>query len=301
MKSINSSAGRLLPRTVSVKSLLAVATFLFSLCNEATSCDNPEQLRFSFIPQGNVRNDTDAFQPLIERVQKQAKKTVVIVNPISYASVIEGLLAGTIDFALLGPASYAAAKKEDPSLIAFATFSKKGGAFDSDGMFYNSLLVTKSGGRFNDVDSLRGTTLALTDPGSTSGAVVPRHEFPKTSGQTLDSYFGKIVYAGDHDHAALAVLNGQVDAAFVASFHLSDLVRAGKANPGDFNVAWHSEPIPREPFVYRNRLCASIKEQILSVFLKSGSEQNKTFLDKFQAQRLVPVNDADYRMIREMY
>ncbi len=301
MKSINSSASYLLPRAFPVKFLLAVAALLFSLSNEATSCDNPEQLRFSFVPQGNVRNDTDAFQSMIERVQKQSKKPVVIVNPISYASVIEGLLAGTIDFALLGPASYAAAKKEDPSIIAFATFSKNGGAFDSDGMFYNSLLVTKSGGRFNDIDSLHGAILALTDPGSTSGAVVPRHEFPKTSGQTLDSYFGKIVYAGDHDHAALAVLNGQVDAAFVASFHLSDLVRTGKANPDDFNVIWRSEQIPREPFVYRNRLCASIKEHIVGVFLKNSAEQNRIFLDKFQAQHLVPVNDADYRIIREMY
>jgi phosphonate transport system substrate-binding protein len=76
-----------LPRAFPVKFLFAFAALLFSLCNEATSCDNPERLRFSFIPQGNVRNDADAFQFMIERVQKQAGKTVVVVNPTSYASV----------------------------------------------------------------------------------------------------------------------------------------------------------------------------------------------------------------------
>jgi len=291
----------LTPSVATLKALLALAAILISLDAAAAPCDNPAQLRFSFVPQGDVRNDTAAFQPLIERVQELAGKPVSIVTPSSYASVIEGLQAGAIDFALLGAASYAAAKKADPDIMVFATFFKKGGAFDSDGTFYNSVLVTKAGGSFNDIGSLRGATLALTDPNSTSGYLVPHHGFPKASGQALGSYFGKIVYAGDHDHAALAVLKGQVDAAFVASFHLSDLVRAGKAKQSDFKEVWRSEPIPREPFVYRNRLCAPIKEQIISVFLKSSAEQNKSILDRFQAQRFVPMNDGDYRMIRELY
>ncbi len=288
-------------RTCLGKTLLALAASLFSLGAWAESCDNPERLRFSFIPQGDIRSDAEAFQPLINRVQKIVGKPVSIIKPSSYASVIEGLQAGTIDFALLGPASYAAAKKADPDIMVFATFFKKGGAFDSDGMFYNSLLVTKGDGHFSDISSLHGATLALTDPNSTSGYVVPHHFFPKASGQALESYFGKIVYAGDHDHAALAVLSGKVDAAFVASYHLSDLVRAGKASPGDFKVIWRSEQIPREPFVYRNKLCTPIKEKIVSVFLKSSTEQIKVTLDRFQTERFVPMNDTDYRMIRELY
>lgn len=300
-KTIGSSVIPMVSSAAFGNTLLALAAILFSLGAAAAPCDNPERLRFSFVPQGDVRSDTEAFQPLIERVQTLAGKPVAIVTPASYASVVEGLRAGTIDFALLGPASYAAAKKADPNIMVFATFSKKGGAFDSDGTFYHSLLVTKGRGRFHDIGSLRGATLALTDPVSTSGAVVPRHAFPKASGQAVDAFFGKIVYAGDHDHAALAVLGGQVDAAFVASFHLSDLVRAGKAVPGDFRIVWRSEPIPREPFVYRNQLCEPIKKQIVSVFLKSSADQNKAFLDRFQAQRFVPASDADYRIIHELY
>jgi phosphonate transport system substrate-binding protein len=238
---------------------------------------------------------------LIERIQAAVGKPVSIITPVSYASVIEGLRAGSIDFALLGPASYAAAKKADPDIVPFATFFKKGGAFDSDGTFYNSLLLVREGGAFNDIRSLRGATLALTDPGSTSGYLVPRKTFPKASGQSIESYFGKIVYTGDHDHAALAVLNSQVDAAFVASFHVSDLVRAGKARTGDFKVLWRSEPITREPFVYRNQLCSAIKEKIVSVFLKSDYAQIKGTLDKFKTVRFVPVTDDDYRIIRELY
>lgn len=280
--------------------LLLMAMTVLST-NAVAACDNPEQIKFSFVPQGDVRKDIEYFQPMIKRVQALVGKSVIIVTPSSYATVVEGLVAGNIDFALLGPAAYASARKMSPDIIPFATFSKKGGSFDSDGMFYNSLLVTKDDGRFSDIKSLQGATLALTDPGSTSGYLVPQRRFPKASGQPLDTYFGKIVYTGDHDHAALAVLNGQTDAAFVASFHLSDLVRAGKAVPGDFKVIWRSEPIPREPFVYRNQLCSAIKESIIRTFLKSTAEENKLFLERFQAQKFVPISDSDYNIIKELY
>lgn len=284
-----------------IASLSTLATLIVSLSASALPCDNPERLTFSFVPQGGVRSDAETFKPLIERVHKLTDKAVTIITPTSYASVVEGLIAGNIDFALLGPATYASAKKVDPSITVFATLSRKAGVFDSGGTFYHSLLITKGNERFNDIASLRGTTLALTDPGSTSGSIVPHHAFPKASGQALESYFGKVVYAGDHIHASLAVLNGQVDAAFVDSEHLSNLIQSGKAVADDFKVIWRSEPIPHEAFVYRNKLCASIKEKIINVFLKSSAEQNKLFFEKYQALSFIPVNDEDYRLIREMY
>lgn len=282
-------------------SIFAFVALVLSLGVAAAPCDNPEQLRFSFVPQSDVRKYTEAFQFLMERVETATDKPVTIVTPSSYTSVIEGLQSGSIDFAMLGPAAYAAAKKADPNIIAFATYAKKGGAFDSDGISYNSLLIVKAGSPFVDIASLRGATLALTDPLSTSGSVVPRHQFPKVVGKPLESYFSKIVYAGDHDHAALAVLKGQVDAAFVASEQLSNLVAANKAAPDNFKVLWRSAPITRDAFVYRNKLCAAIKEKIINVFLKSSAEQNKPFFQKYPALNFVPASDDDYRLIRELY
>jgi phosphonate transport system substrate-binding protein len=283
-----------------IASLLAFVTILSSVGSHAAACDTPEQLRFSFIPEGDVRSDIEKFKPLLERIEKLTGKTVEMIIPTSYATVIEGLVSKSIDFALLGPASYAAAKKADPDVTIFATYSMKSGKYDIEGSLYYSLLVVKRSGSFADIGSLRGATLALTDPGSTSGFVVPRHFFPKETGQLLDTYFSKIVYTGDHNHAAMAVLNGQVDAAFVSSYHLSSWIREGKI-PDDFKVLWHSEPIPFSGFAYRGNLCAPIKKNIIDGFLKASPEQSKLLLDGFNATKLVPASDADYRMIHELY
>lgn len=296
-----SGAPRHFPMYRLLRTLLLIAGLLPAISTQAATCDNPERLKFSFVPQGDVRHDSEAFRPLLARLQRALGKPVSIVAPASYGAVIEGLLAGNIDLALLGPASYAAAKKTDSGITAFASFAKKGGAFDDDGRFYHSLLVTRSDSRFTDIAALRGASLALTDPNSTSGYVVPRHFFPQASGQAFDRFFGKIVFTGSHDRAGLAVRNGQIDAAFVASFHLSDLVRTGLAKADDFRVLWRSAALPREPFVYRQRLCAGIKAQIVSVFLKHSDEENRSLLNRLNAKSFVPVGDDDYRLIRELY
>jgi len=283
-----------------ISSLLALITILSSVGAHAASCDTPKHLRFSYIPEGDVRRDVKKFKPLMARIEKLTGKTVELITPTSYSSVIEGLVSKNVDFALLGPAAYAAAKKADPDVTIFATYSMKPSKYDVEGPFYHSLLITKRSGRFADISSLRGATLALTDPVSTSGSVIPRHFFPKETGQLLDTYFSKIVYTGDHNHVALAVVNGQADAAFVSSYHLSSIIRDGKV-PDDFKVLWHSEPIPFSGFVYRGNLCAPIREKIIDGFLKATPEQSKLLLDGFNATKLVPASDADYRMIHELY
>ncbi len=279
---------------------VALSMLLVSGAEAAYGCENPGQLRFSVIPMEDTQKQLNAYQPLFKRLETALGKPVVAVAPSSYGSVTEGLLAGSIDLAVLGPASYISAKNSDPDITVFATYAKKAGAFREEGAFYRSMLIVKKGGRFPTIASLRGATLAFTDPVSTSGTVLPSHVFPKVTGMPITKYFGHITYAGDHPKAALAVLNGQVDAAFVSGTYLSELVRNGRAKAEDIQVLWQSEPIPMDPIVYRGHLCEPLKDKIRKVFLEADSEKDKVLLDNLRATRFVPMNDADYRIIREL-
>ena len=217
----------------------------------AAPCDNPPRLRFSLIPQSDAKDNLAAFKGLLAALEGELGKPVDAVAPSSYGSVVEGLLAGGIDIAMLGPASYAAAKNSDPDIHAFATYASKAGAFQEEGPYYRSLLVVRSDSRFRSRESLRGAKVALVDPISTSGAVLPRHFFKELVNEPLERFFGSVVYTGSHDKSAGALASGKVDAAFVASVILSDFVGDGKAAARDYTVLWKSEPIPLDPFVYR--------------------------------------------------
>jgi phosphonate transport system substrate-binding protein len=156
-----------------------------------------------------------------------------------------------------------------------------------------------TGGTARTVGSLRGRKLALVDPDSTSGAVIPRKLFAETLGMPLDQHFGRISYAGNHDAAAMAVRDGRVDAAFVSSYHLSGLVSSGQAKQSDFKVLWQSPAIPTDPFVYRDSLCKSVKDKIASVFFRRPKNDSATD-NNVAAKVYLPVTDRDYQVIRKV-
>jgi phosphonate transport system substrate-binding protein len=251
------------------------------------------------VPEGSVKHDLESFQPLLKELRNTLGIPVETVLPSSYGSVIEGLLAGTIDLARLGPAAYVSAKSSDPDIKAFATNAQRAGAFQEEGPFYRSLLIVSTSRTTHTIGSLRGKRLALVDPDSTSGAVIPRKLFADVLGMPLDRHFGRISYAGNHDAAAMAVRENRVDAAFVSSYHLSSLVSSGKAKQMDFKVLWQSPAIPTDPFVYRDNLCKSIKDKIESVFFRR-LENDNAMHDNGAARVYLPVTDRDYQVIRNL-
>ena len=145
---------------------------------------------------------------------------------------------------MLGPASYIAAHRTDPGINAFASLSRKPGIFQEDGAFYRSLLVVSAHSAKRSVEALRGASLAVVDPNSTSGMIIPRHYLAQEFKVKLNDHFGRVVYTGNHPRSAMLVHDGHVDAAFVSSYQLSEVVAAGKAKAEDFLVLWKSPRIP---------------------------------------------------------
>ncbi|WP_050469693.1 phosphate/phosphite/phosphonate ABC transporter substrate-binding protein [Herbaspirillum chlorophenolicum] len=266
------------------------------------SCERPERLRFSFVPQGSDEEQQAAMDPLLDALRSQLKIPVEMVVPSSYGSVIEGLIAGAIDVARLGPASYVTARKGDAKITPFASMEQQEPNFAPGGAsaVYYSLLVTRQQGPYDSIASLRGKVLALADPDSTSGALIPRHIFARQNGLRLASYFSRVGYSGNHEQSALAVLNRNADAAFVASTNLSRMITEGRLKKRDLRVLWRSAPIPFDPFVYRGQLCADIRNKIRAVFLDNKSPQVRATLRNLHATRFVPARDADYKIIRDL-
>jgi phosphonate transport system substrate-binding protein len=267
---------------------------------QAADCETPSIMRFSLVPQNDAQKDLAELQPLLKELQAALAMPVESVAPSSYDAVVEGLLGGGIHIARLGPASYVSAKKQDARITPFASYYRRANAYQEAGAFYYTLLIVRETGEFKNIESLRGKKLALVDPGSTSGALVPRHVFNKVIGSSLENYFSRIVYSGSHDQSARRVADGSLDAAFVGSSNLAAYVSASKPERSGFRILWRSKPIPLDPFVYRGQLCESIKEKINLAFFGKDGKQNQAVLEKLNAARFIPVTDADYEIIRGM-
>ena len=284
---------------------LIVMSMAFSIVIEqrvmAATCENPDALTFAIIPTEETVAELQLYKPVTDRMAKLTGKKIQFFMPTSYASVVEGLLSKFVDVAVLGPYTYVIANSKDPTIEVFATYAKRPGHMQEEGPGYRGVLISKKGSKYTTIDSLKGSLLGLTDPGSTSGNLMPRVAFTKVIGMDLEEFFGKVVYTGSHELSSVAVVQGKVDAAFVASHRFDNVVNKGEASLAGVNILWKSDPIPQDPFVYRNTLCSDIKAKIRETFIDlKGQPGAKKFLDNVKSNTFVEMSSDDYNIIRDL-
>ena len=267
----------------------------------AGHCEDPDVLTFSIIPTEETIQELTLYKPVVDYLAEQTGKKIEFYMPTSYASVVEAMLGGWVDVAVHGPYSYVIANSKDPNIEVFATYAKRPGHLQEEGPGYKAALVSKKGSKFTTIESLKGAVIGLTDPASTSGNLLPRVVFTKVINQDLEDYFSKVVYTGGHDLSTLAVYEGRVDAAFVATHRFDNVIDRGLVKLDDFNVLWSSAPIPQDPFTYRMSLCEDLREKIANTFLTLHTqEKTQKFLDNVKSNKFVKMTSADYDIIRDL-
>ncbi|MEN3289983.1 MAG: phosphonate transport system substrate-binding protein, partial [Bradyrhizobium sp.] len=186
---------------------VAALAFTASASAEDWKAKYPE-LTFAVVPAENASGVTERWAPFVDYLSKElgVKVTLRIAN--DYAAVIEGQRAGNIQIASYGSASFARARLTGVKTDAFAN------DINSDGSTgYYSVFFVKASSPYQKVEDLKGKNLGLVDPNSTSGNNVPRFELNKMGITNADNYFGKVVFAGSHENAVLALAQGTVDIA----------------------------------------------------------------------------------------
>lgn len=283
-----------------VRKLLAVALALLLLSTQAHAQCTQQSLRMAVIPKKSMDELLREHQPLIEVLSRALGMPVEIVPSSSYESVVDAIVSGGVDIAWLGPASYVLAYQRDPRIEPFASLTINQGYFTSAGHHYQALLLARSDSA-TDIEALRHQRVALSDPASTSGGVVPIAEFSEEINQPLTEFFSSVVYSGSHDKSLDALLDRKVDAAFVSGIQADAYLNAGRIQKDTLTVLWRSHPIYFDPFVFSGTLCSDLKQQIRNAMLKN-QETLAGFLDSQHASGIVPVGYAEYApLVRMMH
>jgi phosphonate transport system substrate-binding protein len=267
-----------------------------------TKCEDPKVLKFSLVPTQDSVRELTYYKPILDQLAKNTGKKIEFYMPTSYSSVVEALLGKWVDVAVLGPESYVIAKKQEPTVEVFGTYSRLKNGIQEAGPGYKAVLITKKGSKFSDIASLKGSVRGAGRPGQHLGRAGAGVRVPQ-AGNTppLKEYFAKVVYSGGHDLGAIAVSEGKVDAAFVATHRFMETVNAGKVKQEDFNYLWYSPLLPQDPFVYRNTLCDELKAKIANTFLDvDKNEDGRKYLANVKSEKVVKMVDADYNVIRDV-
>ena len=124
---------------------------------------------------------------------------------------------------------------------------------------------------------------------------------PDATGVGWIYQYALIDRTGGHDLSAIAVLEEQVDVAFVATHRLDNVLDRGLATMDDYNVIWSSPVIPQDPFVVSGKLCDDLVAQITDAFLTlDDSKEGQDYLKNVNASKFVAMTDEDYDIIRAL-
>ena len=192
-----------------------------------------------------------------------------------YNGVIQGLLGGTIDIAIMGASSYAAIYLQDEDAVdPILTTQQEDGSTG-----YHTIMVARSDSGITDLASSKGKKLGFADPDSTSGYLIPNVALPNDLGMPIEEFYSETGFGGGHENLVLGVLDGTWDVGTTfgsgqgefsegyTSGNLRIMVDKGMLDMDDLVEIWQSPIIPNGPLMVSNALPAEMKEKIEAFFL----------------------------------
>ncbi len=234
------------------------------------------ELVFASIPDENAAQVTERYGDFIAYLSREIGVPVKLRIASDYAAVIEGQRAEQIHIAYYGPASYARARMIGVKTTPFAIEVNKGGVKG-----YYSVFYVKANSPYQKIEDLKGKSIALVDPNSTSGNNVPRYAMDKM-GIKPDEFFGKVVYSGSHVNAVMALSQGTVDVAanWWNNENDSEMIRMadkGMVKREDFRIIYKSDQIVNSPVAYLDSLPADLKKKIEQAFFDAPKKDKAAF------------------------
>lgn len=230
-----------------------------------------QEINFGIISTESQQNLKPKWEPLLADMEA---KTGLKVKPFfasDYSGVIEGMRFGKVQLAWYGNKSAMEAVDRADGEVFAQTVNVEGNPG------YWSVILAPKDSKLNTVEDLlkcdQSLNFGLGDPNSTSGFLVPTTFVFAANNVDPKTCFKNVTNA-NHETNAMAVANGQLDA---AANNTENLTLMEKNTPDAFakvKVIWKSPLIPSDPLVWRKDLPEDVKEKIKTFVLTYGTDQS---------------------------
>lgn len=227
-------------RTRSLLSLGAVsllAAAALTGCASAAADSQPDDvtgpLTFAFPPGSDDEDMTAQIEVVADQLAEVTGREVELEKPADYMAVVEAVRSGFVDVAIMSPFSTALAfqnESVDPLVVWDAEQEPA------------SVCLVPADSEIEKLEDFRGHQIAFVDPGSTTGYFMPKSLLSEND--LIDGEDYTSTFAGGHDSALLAMVNGSVDMVCTATQVLPMFVDAGMIAEDQYRIIAESDPIP---------------------------------------------------------
>jgi phosphonate transport system substrate-binding protein len=282
-------------RRIALLGALLTALVSIGWADTAPAADAPKQLVMAVTPSNIPTELFKAGEAFAAELAKKIGIPIKVYMPTDYLGVVEALRNQTADMAFVHPAGYVFASREAKAqIVAVDVWHGK--------TSYTSRFYVRKDSGLKSLEALRGKTIAFVDPGSTSGYVYPMVMLIKkglVTNRDPKTFFKDAMFAGTHEAALLALLNGSVDA--VASFDLAPQQYLKEKERIDriIHVA-ETDPIPEAGMCVREGLDPALVRKIVESLMAFNAPEYRPILKDFYGiDGFAPAKDSDYDPVRE--
>ncbi|MDJ0392474.1 phosphate/phosphite/phosphonate ABC transporter substrate-binding protein [Rhodococcus sp. G-MC3] len=281
--------------------VLAALALTLTACGDSSSsaAESPTcpggKIRFGVEPFEDPAKLTPAFQVIGDALSEKLNCPVEVTVVDNYAAEVLAMRNGQLELGVFGPLGYVFASQEADAR-ALASFGTAAGRLST----YTAGIWVPKDSDIDSIDDLRGRTLALSEPGSTSGDGLPRMALRNSGMQDSDV---KITYAGGHPEALLALANGKVDAAEINSQQLATSTGEDQFDTSEFRQVWTSDPIPNDPITVAGGTSEEFQKAVADALVDLPPDavaEAGALLDVDPAGQLLPVDQSTYQPLFDL-
>jgi len=252
----------------------------------------PETLEFAVTDVKGAEDLQQNYQAFRTVLGEVLEKKIELFPVDNYIAAAVALQSGQLKLALTGPSEYVIMRARTNAVPIIAITRPD----------YHSIIAVPANSEIKSAAQLKGKTIAMWEAGSTSGHLGPT-KILLDAGLNPQTDI-KISMLGKKGLQALK--KNQVDALAIGLNRYKDLLKIDGLSTKDFRTLATGQPLPSDLFVASSNLPNTIVEKIRARLVENQDKLIEAILlgkanDKYQGAKLVPANDSDYNMIREVY
>ncbi len=230
----------------------------------------------------------------MEYLSKKLEARVKLVVLEDYNSIIEKMESGDLEGGIHGSFSaYIVQKKLNARPVARP---EKNGI-----SIYRGLIFARRDSGIEKIADLQGKSFVDTDRKTSAGGLYPLYVFLK-EGYDPGTLFSRVTYAGRHDLAVLAVLNGDSDAGAAKDTTYFDMARNNPRIDAEMVIITTSTAqFPEKSLIVRKDVDPSLIGKLKRVLLDMDeNSEGRKILEKLGTDRYIESPTSDWTDVEEM-
>jgi phosphonate transport system substrate-binding protein len=257
---------------------------------------DPDTLIFAYTPVEDPAVYAEVWSEFIAHLEEATGKSVQFFPVQSNAAQIEAMRAGRLHIAGFNTGA-------NPLAVACAGFRPFAIMAALDGSFgYEMEIITYPDSGIDEIEDLRGRTMAFTSETSNSGFKAPSALLESEYGLVAGTDF-EPAFSGAHDNSVLGVANKDYDAAAIANEVMERMFERDVVSREQIKSIYTSGTFPTTGYGVVHNLTPELQETIRDAFF-SFDWEGTALLAEFSEggmEQFIPITfEEDWAVVRQI-